>query len=141
MSAGDLSYEVELEISDVNYLIQFANNPPAFHSLVRRFLQNAASLTHLLASCKGEIMHQQRQREEHIKREAEKEEKMMAEYAKEVSDAFQSYYKLDGGEGRSRKRVRPICGDYLANVALKKRRKLQDQGEEEKVDKNEEKKE
>ena len=48
----------------------------------------------------------------------------MAEYAKDINSAFQSYYKLDGGEGRSRKRVRPICGDYLANVALKKRRKV-----------------
>ena len=62
----------------------------------------------------------------------------MTEYAKDISSAFQSYYKLDGVEGKSRKRVRPICGDYLANVALKKRRKV-DEGAKE--DKNEEKKE
>lgn len=43
------SYEVELEVSKVDYLIGFARNEINFRSLIRRFLQNAASLTHLLA--------------------------------------------------------------------------------------------
>ena len=46
---SDFNYEVELEISDIKHLIAHAGNQQAFNSLVRRFLQNAASLTHLLA--------------------------------------------------------------------------------------------
>jgi hypothetical protein len=42
-------YEVELEVSKVDYLIGFARDEKNFRSLIRRFLQNAASLTHLLA--------------------------------------------------------------------------------------------
>ena len=45
----DFSYEVECEISKIDHLIQFANDEIAFRSIIRRFLQNVASLTHLLA--------------------------------------------------------------------------------------------
>ena len=51
-NSDHLSYEVELEISKVDYLLQFANDEFRFRSIIRRFLQNSASLTHLLASSK-----------------------------------------------------------------------------------------
>ena len=34
----DLDYEVELEISDINYLMRFSNDEIAFRSLIRRYL-------------------------------------------------------------------------------------------------------
>jgi len=33
----------------VDYLLEFVNDELRFRSIIRRFLQNAASLTHLLA--------------------------------------------------------------------------------------------
>lgn len=45
------SYEVELEIKDIKHLIAFSGDPQQFRSLIRRFLQNAASLTNLMDHC------------------------------------------------------------------------------------------
>ena len=41
---------------------------------------------------------------------------MMQNYQLQAGKAFKNYYRLnDGSSGRQ---IRPICGDYLANVAL-----------------------
>ena len=52
---NNLSYETELEISDVSWLQEFITNRQAFIGLIRRFVQNAASLTRLLSLCQTEI--------------------------------------------------------------------------------------
>ena len=49
---NSFSYEVELEVSDVRSFILHANDEKSFRSLVRCYLENAASLTHLLAYAK-----------------------------------------------------------------------------------------
>ena len=47
-SGDQFSYEVELEVSKIDWLLQFVNDEQRFRSVVRRFLQNAASLTRLM---------------------------------------------------------------------------------------------
>lgn len=49
---AEFSYEVECEISKIDYLLQNAGDELRFRSIVRRYLQNVASLTHLLADCR-----------------------------------------------------------------------------------------
>lgn len=53
---GDnLSYEVELEIADINFLIANMHDEKGFRSIVRRFLQNSFALTHMLAYCREQV--------------------------------------------------------------------------------------
>lgn len=53
----EINYEVELEINDVSFFVQNLGDETAFRSIVRRFLQNAASLTHLLAISRDEAVY------------------------------------------------------------------------------------
>ena len=51
IGGGELSYEVELEVEDIDWLVRQAkdSNHFLFQSAIRRYIQNAASLSHVLA--------------------------------------------------------------------------------------------
>ena len=73
-----------------------------------------ASLTHLLADSRRrakdkqvQIMAAEREHRERV----ERDNQMLEEHRRRAAEAFSSYYGI-------RRQVRPICGDYLANVAL-----------------------
>ena len=112
-SLGQLEYEIELEISDIMYLQNNIANPELFHGIVRRFLQNTFSLTHLMYRCTRDIDLQiEHKKQEEIK---EKEKiRIMAKvhatkFQEEAPRAFAKYYGMTAV---------PICGDYLHSVAL-----------------------
>ena len=49
------SYEVECEVSNVEHLIELAGDEIAFRSAIQMYLQNVASLTHLLSKVKNNL--------------------------------------------------------------------------------------
>ena len=121
----DLSYEVECEISKIDHLVQFAGDEIAFRSIIRRFLQNVASLTHLLADSRRRAKDKQVQvmaaEREHRER-VERDNQILEEHRRRAAEAFSSYYGIQ-------RQVKPICGDYLANVALVMLEESKDQRE------------
>jgi hypothetical protein len=55
----EVAYEVEVEICDMDWLSKF--NQIDLRSIVRRYLQNVAALTHLMKEIPREIEYQKEQ--------------------------------------------------------------------------------
>lgn len=90
-------------------LIQHSKDPLMFRRLVRRFLQNAASLTNLMALIVIELAGAKAAQQKLQVDQAKKNLEMMAAHKSELDSAFERHYSTS---------VKPICGNYLHEVAF-----------------------
>ena len=82
------SFEVELEIKDINHLIANSRDPNQFRSVIRRFLQNAASLTNLMDACIHEVDLKKNHYAQELEKQTRKEQQMLAEHKQDLRFAF-----------------------------------------------------
>ena len=55
MKPSPARFEVSLAIWDIQHMEKFKDDPLQFKMLIRRYLQNAACLTRLIAVCANEV--------------------------------------------------------------------------------------
>ena len=86
------TYEIEIEIIDIEFLIGFSQDPYKFKSLIKRFLQNTASITNLMFACYHELVNLKDQKYQLQLQQQEYEAKLLAEHEKKLTTAFKDYY-------------------------------------------------
>ena len=106
----------------MNWLLEQAHQKDhaLFLSPMRRFLQNVASLTHVLKYAKQMAIKEKLQLQASKESQVRSEQQLMNNHQKECEQAFESYYQIK----KKSKKVKPLCGDYLHTIAHSKQTKL-----------------
>lgn len=99
---GEPEFEVELEITNFQHISAFLDSFPDFNKIVRRFIQNAASLMHIVNHLQVSFADTQ------AKWQAQAEKELL----RRENEQLHAYLANYGGHLAPL----PIVGDYLQNV-------------------------